>query len=601
MKEKNKQEYVVLWILFFVSVIVHVLIAYEPYKKICYYPDEIRYFDIARCIASGEPFKMLGVSISYQKIAYCFLIAPAFLFDDMVITQNVILVINAVLLSLGMFPLYGIARRLLKSTVYRFLTVAFYLMSAEFVFVVPCMAEALFTPLALFVFFLFLILQQEEGNHYVLSVFTGLTIYLAYLTKEIALAFPLGFIGWKFLTCFLRLAQRLPLQKVLIKRDVVRIAYMLLGFAIPFLLLKTTIFSGMGNFYDYQTGSLETFADGEHILYLLYGFGYCLCNVLISTLFLPIVFPAIFYRHMEKRAKDYGLLMLCILFVTAAVISYTVTSWEDYLNPVPRAHMRYVSYLFYVFIVLLFHLWEQKEEIKLRAWHWLVAGAVGMIFFVVYKGLASHGSMCDQNFMWYLSGRSERSILIFRVAVVLALLISLYLYCRKKRLLVWMWSIVCAAVFMYNTYVGLDIQKTDHRTSKELYEDCMELAGIMKQYGHRNFLILHGGHFGELWTYNADKNVYFAGWNITSCENGIDLSKNEKIPALNPIGFLPPSEKDVICPASVTYVCVPYEYEWDSVSQKPALIKQMEHLELCVYEVQRDTYIPALRTREEKP
>ena len=64
---------------------------------------------------------------------------------------------------------------------------------------------------------------------------------------------------------------------------------------------------------------------------------------------------------MKQFFKNYGFLV-CLLVATAATVSYTIYMYEDYPSLTPRAHIRYVEYAFVPFLILLFHLLEQKKE-----------------------------------------------------------------------------------------------------------------------------------------------------------------------------------------------------------------------------------------------
>lgn len=69
-------------------------------------------------------------------------------------------------------------------------------------------------------------------------------------------------------------------------------------------------------------------------------------------------------------ARKLCLFLVYVIVVTAAVVSYTIYIYEDYPSLTPRAHIRYVEYLFVPFLILLFHRWNKKNRSLLFAMFW---------------------------------------------------------------------------------------------------------------------------------------------------------------------------------------------------------------------------------------
>ena len=87
-------------------------------RAIRIYNDELYYYGIARSLFQGNGITVRGVPVAFQKILYSLILAPTFAIDSSVIQMKVIAWINSLLISLSVFPAYGIAKRLMKKSTY---------------------------------------------------------------------------------------------------------------------------------------------------------------------------------------------------------------------------------------------------------------------------------------------------------------------------------------------------------------------------------------------------------------------------------------------------------------------------------------------------
>ncbi|MBQ4301244.1 MAG: hypothetical protein II765_06885, partial [Lachnospiraceae bacterium] len=66
--------------------------------------------------------------------------------------------------------------------------------------------------------------------------------------------------------------------------------------------------------------------------------------------------------QMDSSAKRLYYIMLLIILGTAAIVAYTIYMYEDYPSMTPRAHVRYVEYLYVPFLMVLMTMWERRGE-----------------------------------------------------------------------------------------------------------------------------------------------------------------------------------------------------------------------------------------------
>lgn len=87
---------------------------------------------------------------------------------------------------------------------------------------------------------------------------------------------------------------------------------------------------------------------------MLYGFVYYVANAVLAFGIFPVLFPLINWRSLSNNAKRLFVFLILLLLVSAAVVAYTITVREDFPNAIPRAHLRYICFLFVPFIIVFF-------------------------------------------------------------------------------------------------------------------------------------------------------------------------------------------------------------------------------------------------------
>ena len=128
MKQETEMKRYIVPLLFVVSVAVRFLMANFYPKTINCYPDELLYLSGGASLWNHHQMLVFGVPSTFGRIGYALLIAPAFAFADVKVRGMVIALVNAILVSVGIFPVYGIAKRILKENRYIILSLALYLM-----------------------------------------------------------------------------------------------------------------------------------------------------------------------------------------------------------------------------------------------------------------------------------------------------------------------------------------------------------------------------------------------------------------------------------------------------------------------------------------
>ena len=144
---KNSKLYIVL--LFGISVLLQFLFAnYFPKTMNCY-PDELLYLSTAEGLWNHGEVILFHMPSSFDKIGYPLVIAPIFAINNLKFRGVLLSVINSTLISLGVFPIYGLSKRLLKDAKLQYLSVVLYMISPTMTYAMTYMSEVVYVPLAL--------------------------------------------------------------------------------------------------------------------------------------------------------------------------------------------------------------------------------------------------------------------------------------------------------------------------------------------------------------------------------------------------------------------------------------------------------------------
>ena len=163
-KKLATHEILVVFLLFIISVLVRFFIANRFPLNIQCYPDELRYYHIA----------------SSTKISLIFLT-------------------NSILMSSGVFFVYYLSKHFIRDNIYKIAICFIYLLFGYMTYTMTFISENLWIPLSLCVICIFYKLfqfQELNDKKYILifNLTAGISSYIAYLCKEIALIFPLAYI-----------------------------------------------------------------------------------------------------------------------------------------------------------------------------------------------------------------------------------------------------------------------------------------------------------------------------------------------------------------------------------------------------------------------
>jgi len=481
--------------LFLISMIIRFHLADFP-KKLQTYPDDLRYLSIAENIATGRGISLFNGETDFQKILYSLFLIPAFFFSDKMVQIKMIALINAAWVSSGVFPVWFLGKHLLKDRKYAALLCVIYVFSADLAYSMTFLSEVTFLPLGLWCvcgFYILIAGIDKALYRYGLCALLGVLTYLLYLNKEIALVFLLAYLMVAFIqTMEWDAVNRRCRISAEWKVYLSNAALVVLVFGLLFLLFKLTLFAGLGNSYN-QSSMDVLFAPGR-VRYMLYGFVYYLCNALIAFGVFPVVFPAFCLRDMRKEERYFYLFLLGLLAASAAVVAYTITVREDFPLEVPRAHMRYITYLFLPFIAVMFKGARHTAGHSAGQVLLPLSAVAGLSLFLMkfYRG-GFDLSGVDNTTLKYLSNCTEEQVVQYLVYACIFLFVGLVLLFKKRRLFVAFVSIVLIGTQLHNGALAVSELEDRYRVSDE---DCLEIQLLdeyLKQYEEKTLVLVSDG------------------------------------------------------------------------------------------------------------
>lgn len=295
---KNYKWNIIVFLLFAGSAMLRSALGDFP-KALRIYPDELRYVDIARSLFQGRGLQIHHLDTDFQKILYSICIMPAFLAKTSAAQIRLIGLINSVLISSSIFPVYALCRKMLMDKKDICVILAFWATLPTLLDSMYFMSEVVYLPLSLWLIYVVWCTWHSENLYERIrwNVLLGLLCYLAYLCKEIALYFVLAYI----LTAFVRLL----IQRSLWKRELVCAVAFAGVFALCFVAMKMTLFYGMHNSYSSFNLSgvrgLSLLQHPEKIGYLLYAFIYDTLYAMIALGVFPVLLPLFYFKKNKKR------------------------------------------------------------------------------------------------------------------------------------------------------------------------------------------------------------------------------------------------------------------------------------------------------------
>lgn len=391
-------------------------------KVLCVYPDELRYLHLSDAIANQGQILIRDSPSNFSKILYPLALYPASWFSGTEYYITAINVINSVLMTL-LVPLCLWLAKLfdLNKTGTVFLLIMAVMMPDR-VYAMTFMSENLYLPLGIFVLiFAWKWMEMEvDAPHYLMYAGAfGFLVYLLYLNKEVGIVFLLAYAMVLLYRC-------VTIPTLRKRRTLFRMCVPFFVFGVIYVGMKLTLFSGIENVYSAQlipnSGGLS-----DWIPYLLHVYLLNLTWILLAFFFFPVILPLIYWNRLQESVRIRYLFTLSVLLTVVAVVTYTISLYEDFPSLAPRQHLRYVSFLFLPFLSIFLHVMRKQWKEDIGHPVLLTVLSISFLTFLFFAEMPfSLGSHVDQIMLKYVGQADvlmEKGVILLLFVVIFGLLI----------------------------------------------------------------------------------------------------------------------------------------------------------------------------------
>lgn len=358
-------------------------------KHLDVYNDEYFYLNTAQNIFRGEGPVIDGLGKGFDKILYSFILAPLYFIKDAVFRVKMISLVNCLLVSSSLFPIWLIARKVELSRTNTFLALVLTCVFPELSISMSFMSESLFFPLALFFIYFWIVNEQSPTKKN--AVILGIMGFLCYFCKASFLAVFVACVGFQIVYQMISYLMRdrsnpVKLKSFYSKSRFINLIIFCGVFIVLNAALKLTLFKGSAS--SYQIKSISMFFESYRFWYAVYGFVYNIAGIMISILIFPLVYPVLQYKKLGETAQKLFCFMTITILATVAVVDYTITSYEDYGMSVPRVHMRYYSYCILIILLVFLKSVETSyaPQNEKRPKYWAALCLVSVVPCMIYRG-----------------------------------------------------------------------------------------------------------------------------------------------------------------------------------------------------------------------
>lgn len=525
-------------IMIIISVIIRYLICGYT-KTVSVYPDEMRYLSTTRSLAKYGTRLYFNLPFAYENLLYQIFLIPAAMISDKVLQLKMMSLTNCVLLSLGVIPVYLLAKRCVNKKSSIWLACIIYLLSSDFAYSCTYLRENLYLPLAMWVFyFLFLelhILDSGEFNKKTIgfSLLSGGFIWLLFFCKKTCFPIMGALVLYPIVKWIKSMLKHHATSFHL--NSLLNIFLCLVGFFTPYYIMKYTVF------YGDNINQLDIRKELEALDFVFgyYYFVYYIIILFLAYTFYPFLITFNERHHICSSTRHLFYFTLMALYITAFWVALNPNLDEDWGNTLPRIHLRYLMIFYEPLIICLLAALETENKSTRKKWLiWIPVGLI--IWYLYYILIGSHQIVGDpdltqQSALAYFALVGAKGQAIDWLIFAVLMLIGMILYVKRSRKF---------NVVVLVTIIGLNIlngalascyywPRTNSVTLSKV-ESAADVSEFIDQHPDKTFLIFTDeSDYKLLWhTYIDETNILWLDYYqfntyVSSLDEGDDHSWKE--------------------------------------------------------------------------
>lgn len=358
----GKKELKVLLCIFTISVVIRIIVVLNVTVHL-FTPDETLYYNVARSIFQSGAINFRNQPVCFYNNLYPLLMAPAFLFKDLLEPYIVMKIMGCIWISTAIIPVFLLASKLLKSRVHIYIATIFSIIIPEMFYTLYTTGDCIFYPLFIWYFYI-LYLEIENCKNKKINLMLPILLFMLYFAKKASLSLVLSF---AIFFAFLIIRQRGQERKVLLKKVLI---YLAVFAGLTFLLNELSGFvqgipEGLVT-NDLYADKLKFELGSELISNVLYFFNYYFIYLVIALGFTPALLPlTAITGDLKDKFAQYNLYVYLSFIVYLGVIMLTIVSFE--LNPAGndmRVHYRYLFGFAPIFFINLLRSIEEERSLN---------------------------------------------------------------------------------------------------------------------------------------------------------------------------------------------------------------------------------------------
>ncbi|MDD5178595.1 MAG: glycosyltransferase family 39 protein [Candidatus Nanoarchaeia archaeon] len=383
MKETTKK----LLILFGITVLLKIILSIFIKNPVAF-SDDYSYMQLARSLFYSNSFTVLGQIVNQYTPLYPLLVSVSYVFKDMNTIFLSMKIINSIISSLMIIPIYLLSKEFLEEKKAFLITVISMIIPTNLLFSNLVMSENLYYPL--FFFSVYFIYKSFTSKTVIWDILTGISVGLAYLTRPAAVSLILiiliPFVYKTFKKHFYE-----------IKKKIIAAIFFLIT-TLPWFIrnIKLFGFNLRGLFGGYSREILVT-SSGGYLPQLITWFVVYIGYIFIASGILFFISGIIFTFSPKRNSKEK--IFAIILFstficVTILASNHNINSVTNILTNLSwitgRPVGRYVEMLIPLFLIAGFlgkeYYENTKEKIKRG---WILWGILITFFFILMLLISS--------------------------------------------------------------------------------------------------------------------------------------------------------------------------------------------------------------------
>ena len=205
-------------------------------------------------------------------------------------------------------------------------------------------------------------------------------------------------------------------------------------------------------------------------------------NVIMAGLFFLFALPMVYFKNLNLNAKRLYLYLLLIIILSAAVVAFTITVREDFAREFPRAHLRYLVYIWSPLLAIFLSLLNENHFPKIILKQKILLFFLLLLLIVFYIGANPVG---DHTMLGFV--RKAEKLFYFKILLLMMLLVFCFYSQRRNFCITFL--IIFAGIQFDNNRHAISVFKPFYQTSEDEKMQIQIMRDFIKNNPHKKFLV----------------------------------------------------------------------------------------------------------------